>query len=122
MRILLIAPDLNYARDPEAKKVRLPWWARPIIKMGGLHYHGETRKAPFPPLGLVTVAGLTPPEHEVHLVDEAIEEVDFDLPADLVGITCNTSTSSRAYQIADAFRAKGKTVVMGGVHPTKITL
>ena len=24
MRILLIAPDLNYARDPEAKKVRLP--------------------------------------------------------------------------------------------------
>lgn len=120
MRILLVAPDRHFARDPSAKKVSVPLWAKPVIKIAGLQYAGERRKAPFPPLGLITVASLTPAKHEVRVVDEAVEEIDFDSPADLVGITCNTATFSRACQIADIFRARGKTVVMGGIHPTAL--
>jgi len=37
---------------------------------------------------------------------------------DLVGITALTSTAHRAYEIADAFRAMGKKVVLGGIHPS----
>ena len=52
------------------------------------------------------------------LTDENIETIDFDLKADLVGISAMTSYVNRGYEIADAFRAKGVPVVMGGVHPS----
>src|SRR6516225_3961128 len=55
---------------------------------------------------------------QVSLTDENIEAVDFDLKADLVGISAMTSYVNRGYEIADQFRAKGIPVVMGGVHPS----
>jgi len=73
-------------------------------------------KAPFPPLSLLQVAALTPPEHEVVLLDEAVEDVDFDSPCDLVGITAFTSSAPRAYDIASGFRKRGIPVVIGGMH------
>jgi radical SAM superfamily enzyme YgiQ (UPF0313 family) len=75
-------------------------------------------KAIVPPLGMATVAALTPPEVDVSLTDENITTVDFDKDADLVGITALTCTVHRAYQVADAFRARGVKVVMGGIHPS----
>ena len=36
----------------------------------------------------------------------------------MIAITCITGTASRCYRYADYFRAKGKTVLLGGVHPT----
>jgi len=54
----------------------------------------------------------------VVLTDENIETIDFDLKADLVGISAMTSYVNRGYEIADQFRAKGVPVVMGGVHPS----
>ena len=44
--------------------------------------------------------------------------IDFDLKADLVGISAMTSYVNRGYEIADTIRAKGVPVVMGGVHPS----
>ena len=107
-RILLVAPDLNFARSQSAKKPRVPLWVKPILRIAGIKYFGEKPQALFPPLGLITVAGLTPKKYEVSLVDESVEEINFDFQADLVGITCNSSTSYRAYQIADIFRDKEK--------------
>ncbi len=52
------------------------------------------------------------------VVDEEVEEVDFDAEADLVGITAMTITANRAYEIADEFRRRGVKVVLGGIHPT----
>ena len=50
------------------------------------------------------------------LTDENIETIDFDLMADLVGISAMTGYVNRGYEIADQFRDKGVPVVMGGVH------
>lgn len=64
------------------------------------------------------VAGLTPESWEVRIVDEAVEPLDLDLEADLVGITVMTPLAPRAYQLADHFRRRGTPVVLGGIHPT----
>ncbi|MCW2317325.1 radical SAM superfamily enzyme YgiQ (UPF0313 family) [Rhodoblastus acidophilus] len=77
-------------------------------------------RALYSPLaGLLAVAACIPrDQYEVVLTDENIEPVDFDLTADLVGISAMTSYVNRGYEIADAFRQKGVPVVMGGVHPS----
>lgn len=75
-------------------------------------------KALFSPMaGLLAVSALIPEdEYEIVLTDENIESVDFDMKADLVGISAMTSYVKRGYEIADAFRARGVPVLMGGVH------
>jgi B12 binding domain len=77
-------------------------------------------RALYSPLaGLLAVAACIPKDqYEVVLTDENIETIDFDLKADLVGISAMTSYVNRGYEIADQFRAKGVPVVMGGVHPS----
>lgn len=71
----------------------------------------------LPSLGLLTVAGLTPPDVEV-----AYREVD-ELPVDgelekfdLVGISSFTARIEAAYTLADRYRAAGVPVVLGGLH------
>lgn len=68
------------------------------------------------PLALPTLAAHTPADHSVKIVDEEIEEIDFDEPADLVGLTAMTFKAERAYEIANEFRKRGVPVVMGGIH------
>lgn len=77
-------------------------------------------RALYSPLaGLLAVAGAIPRDrYEVVLTDENIESIDYDLEADLVGISAMTCYVNRGYEIADAFRARGVPVVMGGVHPS----
>ncbi len=77
-------------------------------------------RALYSPLaGLLAVAAAIPRErYEVVLSDENIEDVDFDLCCDLVGISAMTAYVNRGYEIADRFRARGVPVVMGGVHPS----
>jgi radical SAM superfamily enzyme YgiQ (UPF0313 family) len=77
-------------------------------------------RALYSPLaGLLAVAGAIPRDrYEVVLTDENIESIDYDLETDLVGISAMTCYVNRGYEIADAFRARGVPVVMGGVHPS----
>jgi len=77
-------------------------------------------RALYSPLaGLLAVAACIPQDqYQVVLTDENIETIDFDLKADLVGISAMTSYVNRGYEVADQFRAKGVPVVMGGVHPS----
>jgi len=72
----------------------------------------------MPQLSLYILKGLTPPEHEVVTIEEEAESVDLNVNCDLVGISCMTANAPRAYKLAGEFRARGKTVVLGGVHPT----
>jgi radical SAM superfamily enzyme YgiQ (UPF0313 family) len=73
-----------------------------------------------PPMSLPVLASLTPPDVDVHLVDEHVEAVDLNEGADLVAISCMTAAAPRGYKIADHFRARGIPVVMGGMHPSAL--
>jgi len=71
-----------------------------------------------PSLPLLTVAGLTPDEHGVTLIDERVSDIDFSADFDIVGITMMTAQARRGYEIADRFRERDVHVVLGGIHPT----
>jgi radical SAM superfamily enzyme YgiQ (UPF0313 family) len=71
--------------------------------------------AVYPPLGLLTLAALTPREFGVTLCDESAgEQVDYDTDADIIGITGYLFQMVHVFEIADRFRARGKLVVLGG--------
>ena len=78
------------------------------------------RSLRYAPLTMPTLKALVPPElgADVRVVDEMVERLDMDQDADLVGITAITGTATRAFELADHFRHRGATVVLGGVHPT----
>lgn len=72
----------------------------------------------IPQLALFILKGLTPKHHQVTLIEEEAMDVDLDFDCDLVGISCMTATAPRAYELCDSFKKRGKTVILGGVHPT----
>ncbi|MEJ2719791.1 MAG: radical SAM protein [bacterium] len=72
------------------------------------------------PLGLGYIgAALREAGHEVEIeiLDDPASPVDFS-DADVVGISCTTVQYKHGVRIAKAAKAEGKTVIMGGVHPT----
>ncbi len=72
-----------------------------------------------PSLGIPILAGLTPPSWEVELLDDNNgDPLDFSAETDLVAINCFTPQAHRAFEIADAYRAQGRKVVMGGFFPS----
>jgi len=71
-----------------------------------------------PPLGLFTLLTLTPPGHETMVINENIEKIPFDYPADLVGITVTLDVFPRACEITARFQERGIPVVAGGIHVT----
>jgi radical SAM superfamily enzyme YgiQ (UPF0313 family) len=86
-----------------------------MIKRPGL---SEKPMFCFQPLTLGLLAGITPPDIEVRVLDDRVEAIDFDEPTDLVGISVKTFTARRAYEIAEAYRLRGVKVVLGGHHPS----
>ncbi|MCX6579195.1 MAG: radical SAM protein [Candidatus Aminicenantes bacterium] len=72
----------------------------------------------FPLITFPILAAYTPPDVEVEIIDEVIEDIDFDDPVDLVGLTAMTYSVHRAYEIAGEYRKRGVKVVMGGFHAT----
>lgn len=71
-----------------------------------------------PALGLLTIANMFYNEHTVRIEDENAEDINFDEPVDLVGITVTVDVVNRAAEIAKIFRKKGIPVVAGGIHIT----
>ena len=78
--------------------------------------HSNIKVLAIPPLNLAMIARYTPEQYEVEIVDEAVEDVDFNAVADLVGITCMTPLAPRAYELATHFRKRGVPVAIGGIH------
>lgn len=93
-----------------------------LIAPAATSYIWRKRRAAFtmPPMALPVLAAITPPGVEIQLIDEAVEDVDLNLEADLVGLSSMTATVTRAYALADHFRARGIPVVMGGIHPSTL--
>lgn len=99
MRVLLIMADAQMHKFYLGSRVR------------------SSREAP---LSLSVLAALTPDQPDVvyTCVDESVDRVPLDFPADLVGISVLTGTARRCYALADHFRRRGIPVVLGGAHVT----
>jgi radical SAM superfamily enzyme YgiQ (UPF0313 family) len=95
MRVLLVAPENRFIRA----------FRRPQLNN-------------FAQLTTAHLAAYVRDPHTVALADEYVAPVDLDADVDLVGITCNTPNATHVYGMADAFRARGRLVVLGGPHPT----
>jgi radical SAM superfamily enzyme YgiQ (UPF0313 family) len=76
----------------------------------------KSRMRALVPLTLPYLAALTPKDWEVTLVDEQLQDIDFDAKPDLVAITSWTVHSIRGYDVARKFRDQGVPVIMGGPH------
>jgi radical SAM superfamily enzyme YgiQ (UPF0313 family) len=74
----------------------------------------------MPELTLPVLAALTPPDVEVIVTEEEIEEVVYKSHVGLVGISYMTPIAARAYEIADEYRKRGAKVVLGGIHATAL--
>lgn len=74
----------------------------------------------FPPLGLATLAAYCDPDDEVELCDEHVQRLRLDDRPDLVVIQAYITSARRSYEIADAYRARGVRVAIGGLHPTTL--
>ncbi len=78
----------------------------------------ELKRRMSPPLALLVLAALTPPQNTVIVEDENIRKLNLSDSPDLVGITVNVDTSKRAYEIASHYRRRNIPVVLGGIHPS----
>jgi radical SAM superfamily enzyme YgiQ (UPF0313 family) len=91
----------------------------PIWRVQGGERPHQSRYFRFSMLPSLYVAACMPACVETHIVDEDVQPVDFDVEADLIGLSFMTYNAPRAYEIADFFRTKrGKPVILGGYHPT----
>lgn len=99
MKLLLINP-----RFPESF-----WslkWATDHVLQGA--------RTTNPPLGLATVAAMSPPDWEVEIVDENVESVPLQPDADLIGICGMGVQFPRQQELLTFYRRQGYHVVAGG--------
>ncbi len=73
-------------------------------------------KAILPTAALPLLAALTPPAHEVTLIDENVEPIDFErcARADLVGLTGMIVQGRRMKEILGELKRRGAFTVVGG--------
>ncbi|MBM3214083.1 B12-binding domain-containing radical SAM protein [Candidatus Poribacteria bacterium] len=100
VRFVLICPTSPYWRTTKAGK------------------HRGARAFRFSMLPSLYVAASMPPYVQTRIIDEDVEPIDYDIEADLVGVSFMTFNAPRAYEIGDRFRAKGIPVIFGGFHPS----
>ncbi len=73
------------------------------------------------PRWLYVLAAATPAQYgDPHVVDETLEQIDFDTigPGDVVGIGIHTLNCLRGYEVGRAAKARGAHVIYGGIHTT----
>ncbi len=78
--------------------------------------------ASLPSLGLLTLAGMTPKQHEcvyIEIPDLSAEEDELK-HFDLVAISSYSAQIDEAYDLAMRYRIRGVPVVMGGPHVTAL--
>ena len=89
--------------------------------------NGVTRNF-MPHLWMFLLQAITPPDHEVILIDANARAMSDDelvqfvrkQKIGLVGIGAMTRMAEKAYRVADAIRSAGVPVVMGGPHVTEV--
>ncbi len=119
MNILLFYPlkeyvlgkDLNWSYDPKNKK-------QPLFFQRLLSKIKPTQQ--FTTLTMLSIAAVTPKKHHVEIIEGDISDINFDKKYDLVGISSYTGAIYAAYEVADEFKRRGITVVLGGGHSSAV--
>ncbi len=78
------------------------------------------KKAAMPPLGLITIAAMTPTSYDIRVVDlncGPLKQSDLEW-ADMVCFSAMLTQKSSLFNTAERCRAAGKLVVFGGPYPT----
>jgi len=71
-----------------------------------------------PSLGIPILASITPSDIEIDFIDDnSGDPLRPEEETDLVAINCFTPQATRAFEIADIYRAHGHKVIMGGMFP-----
>ena len=111
MRLGLIAMSGTRAFDPELTAFGLT--------LPGFVERGKVI-ASLPSLGLLTLAGMTPPDVDVAYLDVPDIDALTSLPGpfDVVAISSFTAQIKDAYRLAERYRATGTRVILGGPHVT----
>jgi radical SAM superfamily enzyme YgiQ (UPF0313 family) len=80
--------------------------------------------ASLPSLGLLTLAGLTPPDIEIRYLEVADLAQVNGVPEefDAVAISSFSAQIFEAYALADRYRALGTRVILGGLHVSAVPL
>ncbi|MCL2787413.1 MAG: radical SAM protein [Micrococcales bacterium] len=95
-----------------------------LAPAGAMHRHsGKFHKAlHYAPMTLAVLAGMVPEEWNARLsiYDETAGPIPLDLDDDIIAMTCITGTAERCYRYADYYRSLGKTVILGGPHPSLV--
>lgn len=71
-----------------------------------------------PPITGIHLAAITPPRHEVRVVHQQVESIDFEDDADIIAISFFSGFATAAFSLANAFKKRNKIVVGGGPHVT----
>ena len=80
----------------------------------------RSRVLNFQQITMPYLGARVPPGWDVVHIDEEAENLDWNITADVVGITFHTPSAFHAYDIATRFRSRGICVVMGGPHVTLV--
>lgn len=78
------------------------------------HHPIKKKKLYFIGLAMPLLAALTPPDWDVEIILETIEEIPFESDADIIGIGGMGHAIVRSLDIAREFKERGKTVILGG--------
>ncbi len=71
-----------------------------------------------PPITGIHLAALTPEPHQVRVIHQQVDPIDYDTDADLVALSFFSGFAPEAYRLAREFKTRGKTVIAGGPHVT----
>ncbi len=71
-----------------------------------------------PPITGIHLAAITPAKHQVRVIHQQVEAIDFETDADLIAISFFSGFAEAAYFLAEEFRKCSKIVVGGGPHIT----
>ncbi|BDD06813.1 B12-binding domain-containing radical SAM protein [Aureibacter tunicatorum] len=88
-----------------------------IKASSGSSYSEYKAETGGPPQNIFSAAAAIPEHIELEMCDETIGmKTNFQSEADIVAIFMSTPDAYRAYEIAQKFKAKGKTTILSGLH------
>jgi len=111
---------VRYARGPIDRPLQVKMLLPALVEANAPGYR-TIKYALFPPLGLASLASYLDPSDAVELLDEHVHApLELSDAPDLLVMSVYITSARRAWAIADAYRARGTYVCVGGIHPTSL--